>query len=221
MIGLICVLFLLMKRRNPPKFLLLFLSLNQGMWRSFLSSLSLLKKGRIRRRRGLKGESKRYISLKHVAPIIVFDESELDDVDMPITYSSDHDWEKHTTFDIENLFGTNSENYEVNNCRCSGYRGIPVHLLLGSFNGPTLAQGRNDDQSSAEKTLMRRRLMRRTTAQRLSTRRPPHEPFLVRGRTASTSARHASMLSKKIRAEDRVPSTLPPTGRRPAFAVSA
>jgi hypothetical protein len=35
---------------------------------------------------------------------------------MPVTYSSDHDWEKHTTFDIENLFGTNSKNYEVNNC---------------------------------------------------------------------------------------------------------
>jgi hypothetical protein len=35
---------------------------------------------------------------------------------MPVTYSSDHDWEKHSTFDIENLFGTNSKNYEVNNC---------------------------------------------------------------------------------------------------------
>jgi hypothetical protein len=55
---------------------------------------------------------------KHVAPIIVFDESELDDVPMPITYSSDHDWEKHSTFDIENLYGTNSENDEVINC-CS------------------------------------------------------------------------------------------------------
>jgi hypothetical protein len=55
-------------------------------------------------------------SPKHVAPIIVFDESELDDVPMPVTYSSDHDWEKHTTFDIENLFGTNSENVEVNSC---------------------------------------------------------------------------------------------------------
>jgi hypothetical protein len=32
------------------------------------------------------------------------------------TYVSDHDWEKHSTFDIENLFGTNSKNYEVNNC---------------------------------------------------------------------------------------------------------
>jgi hypothetical protein len=35
---------------------------------------------------------------------------------MPVTYISDHDWEKHSTFDIENLFGTDSENYEVNNC---------------------------------------------------------------------------------------------------------
>jgi hypothetical protein len=47
------------KRRNPPKFLLSFLSVNQIMWRSFLSSLSLLKK-RVRRRRrrrrgGVKG----------------------------------------------------------------------------------------------------------------------------------------------------------------------
>jgi hypothetical protein len=55
-------------------------------------------------------------SPKHVAPIIVFaDESKLDDVPMPVTYSSDHDWEKHSTFDIENLYGTNSENDEVNN----------------------------------------------------------------------------------------------------------
>jgi hypothetical protein len=57
-------------------------------------------------------------SPKHVAPIIVFDESELDDVPMPFIYSSDHDWEKHSTFDIENLYGTNSKNDEVNNC-CS------------------------------------------------------------------------------------------------------
>jgi hypothetical protein len=32
---------------------------------------------------------------------------------MPVTYVSDHDWEKHSTFDIGNLFGTNSK---VNNC---------------------------------------------------------------------------------------------------------
>jgi hypothetical protein len=34
---------------------------------------------------------------------------------MPVTYSSDHDWEKHYAFHIENLFGTNSEN-DVHNC---------------------------------------------------------------------------------------------------------
>jgi hypothetical protein len=72
-----------------------------------------------------------------------------------------------------------------------------------------------------EKTLIRRRLMRRTTAKQLRTRRPPHELFLVRGRTTSTSAWHVSVLSKKIRAEDCVPSTLPPIGRRPTFAVPA
>jgi hypothetical protein len=35
---------------------------------------------------------------------------------MPVTYISDHDWEEHTTFDIENPFGTNSKNDAVNNC---------------------------------------------------------------------------------------------------------
>jgi hypothetical protein len=88
------------------------------MWRSFLSSLSLLKKGKKKNKK--KGRSKwreeMVSSPKHVAPIIVFDEPELDDVPMPVTYSNDHDWEKHTTFDIENLFGTNSENVNVNNC---------------------------------------------------------------------------------------------------------
>jgi hypothetical protein len=63
--------------------------------------------------------------------------------------------------------------------------------------------------------------MRRTTAKQLRTRRPPHELFLVRGRTTSTSARHISLLSKKIRAEDCVPSMLHPTGRRPTFVVPA
>jgi hypothetical protein len=64
MTGLICVFFLLMGRRNPPKFLLSFMSVNQDMWRSFLSSLSLLKKGRRRRRRrGVKGERKWYLPL--------------------------------------------------------------------------------------------------------------------------------------------------------------
>src|SRR3954471_18314373 len=47
-----------MKERNPPKFLLLFL--NQVMWWSFLSCLSLLKRRRRRRRRR---ERKMYLSL--------------------------------------------------------------------------------------------------------------------------------------------------------------
>jgi hypothetical protein len=68
---------------------------------------------------------------------------------------------------------------------------------------------------------MRRHLMRRMTAKQLRTRRPPHELILVRGRTTSTSARHISMLSKKIRAEDCVPSILSPIGRRPTFAMPA
>jgi hypothetical protein len=81
-------------------------------------------------------------SPKHVAPIIVFDESELDDVPMPITYSSDHDLEKHSTFDIENLYGTNSENDEVNNCCTISVIHVPSnddmftneHTLEGSYS---------------------------------------------------------------------------------------
>jgi hypothetical protein len=49
---------------------------------------------------------------KHVASIIDYDNSDWDNVPMPVTYISDHDWEKHSTFDIEYLFGTNSK---VNN----------------------------------------------------------------------------------------------------------
>jgi hypothetical protein len=76
-------------------------------------------------------------SPKHVAPIIVFDESELDDVPMPVTYSSDHDWEKNATFDIENLFGTNSEIDGVDNC----YTISSIHVLS------------NDDTFTNEHTL--------------------------------------------------------------------
>jgi hypothetical protein len=52
-------------------------------------------------------------SPKHYNPLIDYDNSDWDDVPMPVTYVSDHDWEKHSTFDIENIFGTNSK---VNNC---------------------------------------------------------------------------------------------------------
>jgi hypothetical protein len=76
-------------------------------------------------------------SPKHVAPIIIFDESELDDVLMPVTYISDHDWEKHSTFDIENLFGTNSKNVDVNNC-----------CTISAIHAPS-----NDDMFTYEHTL--------------------------------------------------------------------
>jgi hypothetical protein len=52
-------------------------------------------------------------SPKRYDPAIDYDNSDWDDVPMPITYVSDHDWEKHSIFYIENLFGTNSK---VNNC---------------------------------------------------------------------------------------------------------
>jgi hypothetical protein len=35
-------------------------------------------------------------SPKHVAPIIDYDNSDWDDVPMPVTYVSDHDWEKYS-----------------------------------------------------------------------------------------------------------------------------
>jgi hypothetical protein len=78
MTGLIDISILLIERRNPPKFLLLFPSVNQIMWRRCLSllkdmwrrCLSLLKERvrrvrrvRRRRRRGVKGERKLYLPL--------------------------------------------------------------------------------------------------------------------------------------------------------------
>jgi hypothetical protein len=74
------------------------------------------KKKKKKKKKRCKRRDETVSSPKHVAPIIGFDESELDDVLMSVTYISDHDWEKHSTFDIENIFGTDSENYEVNNC---------------------------------------------------------------------------------------------------------
>jgi hypothetical protein len=35
-------------------------------------------------------------------------------------------------------------------CRCSGYWGIPVHLLLGPVIGPSSAQGRINNPSYGE-----------------------------------------------------------------------
>jgi hypothetical protein len=75
------------------------------------------KEGKKKKKKRNKRREETVSSPKHVVPIIVFaDKSELDDVPMPVTYSSDHDWEKHSTFDIKNLFGTNSKNVDVNNC---------------------------------------------------------------------------------------------------------
>ncbi|KAK1669661.1 hypothetical protein QYE76_057820 [Lolium multiflorum] len=52
---------------------------------------------------------------KYVAPNDYCDnESEYDDLPMPFIYISDHDLNEHTTFDITNLWETNSEN--DNNC---------------------------------------------------------------------------------------------------------
>jgi hypothetical protein len=96
--------------------------------------------------------------------------------------------------------------------RCSGYWGIPVHLLLGPFNSPALAWELFEDRSPARKTLMRRRLMRRTMIKLLRTRRRPREVFLMRGRTRSMPAQHVLVLGEKIRSEDGVPSMLPRQG---------
>jgi hypothetical protein len=48
------------------------------------------KEGKKKKKRSKRRE-KTVSSPKHVAHIIVFDKSELDDVPMPLTYSSDHD----------------------------------------------------------------------------------------------------------------------------------
>jgi hypothetical protein len=114
MTGLICVLFLLMKRRNRPKFLLY---VEKLPFKPLPLKEGKKKKKKKKKKRRSKRREETVSSPKHVAPIIVFaDESELNDFPMPVTYSSDHDWEKHTTFDIENLLHTNSENNDVNNC---------------------------------------------------------------------------------------------------------
>jgi hypothetical protein len=64
------------------------------------------KKKKKKKRRRSKRREETGSSPKRVAPIIVFaDESELDNVPMPVTYSSDDDWEKNTTFDIEKSLG--------------------------------------------------------------------------------------------------------------------
>jgi hypothetical protein len=95
------------------------------------------KKTKKKKKRRSKRRDETVPSPEHVAPIIVFDESELDDVPMSITYSSDHDWEKHTTFDIENIFGTDFENDDINNC-----------CTISTIHVPS-----NDDMFANERTL--------------------------------------------------------------------
>jgi hypothetical protein len=83
------------------------------------------EKKKKKRKRSKKGEGK-VSRLKHVAPIEIVDyDSALDDMPMPIcmietlfgTNSNDHDWGEHDNFDIENVFGINSENDDVINCK--------------------------------------------------------------------------------------------------------
>jgi hypothetical protein len=72
------------------------------------------------RHRKSKNRTETVIFPKYVAPIIVYDGSNLDDEPMPFTYIKDHDWEEHATFDIENLYGTDSENSNaINFCTTS------------------------------------------------------------------------------------------------------
>jgi hypothetical protein len=63
------------------------------MWRGCLSSLSLLKKSKKKKKKKKKSKRREEMvySPKHVAPIIDYDDSELDDVLMPVTYVNDHD----------------------------------------------------------------------------------------------------------------------------------
>ena len=76
------------------------------------------KEGKKKKKNRSKKREETISSPKHVAPfMVVSDESKfIDDDYMHVTYSSDQDWEKNTTFDIENIFGTNSENDDINNC---------------------------------------------------------------------------------------------------------
>jgi hypothetical protein len=52
-------------------------------------------------------------SPKRYDPAIDYDNSDWDDVPMPVTYVSDHDWESTLLFILKIFFGTNSK---VNNC---------------------------------------------------------------------------------------------------------
>jgi hypothetical protein len=119
MTGLICVSILLIIKEESSKVSYV-VSINKPDYVEKLPFRPLppkeeIKKKKKKKKKRSKRREETVSSPKHVAPIIIFDESELDDALMPVTYVSDHDWEKHSTFDIENLFA-NSENVDVNNC---------------------------------------------------------------------------------------------------------
>jgi hypothetical protein len=82
-----------------------------------------------------------------------------------------------------------------NGCRCSGYRGIPVHLLLGPVIGPSLAQGKDDDPSYGEDPheggLVRRTTTKTAKDQKTSSRAP-----------AGEERKHAHVSSARLRAEE-------------------
>jgi hypothetical protein len=66
---------------------------------------SLPPKGESKKSMKKKKRSKRQEDMisspKHYDPLIDYDNSDWDDVPMPVTCVSDHDWEKHSTFDLE------------------------------------------------------------------------------------------------------------------------
>jgi hypothetical protein len=71
-----------------------------------------IKKKKKKKKKRSKSREDTVSSPKHYNPAIDYDNSDWDDVPMPVTYVIDHDWEKHSSFENENLFGTN---YKVNN----------------------------------------------------------------------------------------------------------
>jgi hypothetical protein len=91
-------------------------------------------------------------------------------------------------------------------CRCNGYRGILVHLLLGPVIGPSSAQGIISDPSHGEDSHEEAPREENDAQKQLRTRRPPHEPLLVRRGSTPTSAQHVCVQSKRT------------TGRRPRTA---
>jgi hypothetical protein len=63
--------------------------------------------------------------------------------------------------------------------------------------------------------------MRRTTTKTTKDWKSSSRASAGEGRDHVHVSSHVCVQSKKTRAEDRVPPTLPPTGRRPTFAVPA